>query len=106
MTAFGKALTAMFADGNMAVAALYREKGVGAGVTIRAARYSPTGTFGFAQSDIIANGEQIELRQADAPRFGEGDTLEIDGVLWCVTGDPERDPLGMSWVAPIERAIP
>jgi hypothetical protein len=104
MTAFGKALSAMFGDANMGEAALYREKGVGAGVAIRAARYRPSGASGFGQSEIISEGEQIEVRQADTPHLGAGDTFEIAGVLWQVVGDPERGGLDLTWIVPIREA--
>lgn len=105
MTAFGKALSAMFGDPNMGTAALYRQFGVGAGVAVRAARYSPSGTSAWAQGQIVAEGEQIEVSKADVPDLAERDTFEIDGVTWVVSGDPERGGLDMTWVAPVERAF-
>lgn len=105
MTAFGKALAAMFADPNMAVTALYRRAGVGAGDTVRAARYSPSGTSTFAQEQIIAEGEQIEVAKTDAPFLADGDTFEIGADLWAVKGDPERGGLDMTWIATLKKVI-
>lgn len=103
MSAFGKALSAMFSDPNMGAAALYRRAGVGAGDTVRAARYSPSGSSSWAQQQIIAEGEQIEVDKAAAPFLAAGDTFEIGADLWEVEGDVERGSLDLTWVATVKK---
>lgn len=101
MGVFEDALTAMLADTSMAVEATWRAGGAEPGVVLRAARYRPAAAAEFNGGLAIGDGEQIEVAQAAAPGLAEGDTFEIDGVVWQVRGTPERRGEGLTWLASV-----
>ncbi len=99
MTAFAAATSALFRDPNIAVDALYRRGGTGAGVSIRVVFSSPDQLAAFGEGRFVTDTMLIAVRVADAPGLGPGDTIEADGVLFEVRADPLRDADRLVWSA-------
>jgi hypothetical protein len=99
VTAFTAAATALFRDPNIAVDALYRPGGTGAGVSIRVVFSSPDQLAAFGEGRFVTDTVLIAVRVADAPGLGPGDTIETDAVLFEVRTDPVRDADRLVWSA-------
>ena len=99
MTAFAIAATAMFRDPNIAVDALYRPGGTGAGVSIRVVFSSPDQLAAFGEGRFVTDTVLIAVRVADAPDLAESDTVEIEGTLYTIRGAPVRDADRLVWSA-------
>ena len=97
MTAFAAATSALFRDPNIAVDALYRSGGAGAGVSIRVVFSSPDQLAAFGEGRFVTDTVLIAVRVADAPDLASGDTIEVDGVLFEVRADPVRDADRLVW---------
>lgn len=89
----------MFCDPNIAVDALYRPGGTGAGVSIRVVFSSPDQLAAFGEGRFVTDTVLIAVRVADAPGLGPGDTIEADAVLFEVRTDPVRDADRLVWSA-------
>ena len=99
MTAFAIAATALFRDPNIAVDALYRPGGTGAGVSIRVVFSSPDQIAAFGEGRFVTDTVLIAVRVADAPDLAESDTVEIEGTLYTIRGAPVRDADRLVWSA-------
>ncbi len=99
MTAFTAATSALFRDPNIAVDALYRPGGAGAGVSIRVVFSSPDQLAAFGEGRFVTDTVLIAVRVADAPGLCPGDTIEVDGALFEVRADPVRDADRLVWSA-------
>lgn len=99
MTAFTAAATAMFRDPNIAVDALYRPGGTGAGVSIRVVFSSPDQLAAFGEGRFVTDTVLIAVRVADAPDLAESDTVEINGSLYTIRSAPIRDADRLVWSA-------
>jgi hypothetical protein len=47
----------------------------------------------------VAGSTVFEIRIAEAPTLAEGDTIEVDGELHVVQGEPMRDAVCLVWTA-------
>ncbi|MCA3517443.1 MAG: hypothetical protein INF02_01960 [Phenylobacterium sp.] len=101
MTAFATATAALFRDRNIAVDALYRPGGIGAGVSIRVVFSSPDQLAAFGEGRFVTDTVLIAVRVADAPGLGTGDTINVDGVQFEVRTDPVRDVDRLVWSAEV-----
>jgi len=99
VTAFAIAATALFRDPNIAVDALYRPGGTGAGVSIRVVFSSPDQLAAFGEGRFVTDTVLIAVRVADAPDLASGDTIEVNGLLFEVRADPVRDADRLVWSA-------
>ena len=97
MTAFAIAATAMFRDPNIAVDALCRPGGTGAGVSIRVVFSSPDQLAAFGEGRFVTDTVLIAVCVADAPDLASGDTIEVNGLLFEVRADPIRDADRLVW---------
>ena len=97
MTAFAIAATAMFRDPNIAVDAVYRPGGTGAGVSIRVVFSSPDQLAAFGEGRFVTDTVLIAVCVADAPDLAESDTVEINGTLYTLRGAPIRDADRLVW---------
>ncbi len=97
MSAFGAAIDAIFADGNVGEDALWRSGGAGAGVPVRVVRKSPDSVVGFGDSRALLPSVLIDVRRSDIAEPAAGDTFEIAGDLYEVIAAPLSDGLGLVW---------
>lgn len=104
MTAFAAGLAALFADPNLAVAAVWRSGGLGGGVACRAILSRPDDVVEFSSSRARVGTHVAEIRIAEVPVIEKGDTLEIGGVIWRVQAAPERDVEALTWTVELVAA--
>jgi hypothetical protein len=99
MNAFAAALAAIFADPNLAVDALWRVGGAGAGVPVRVTLSNPDETVAFGERAIAYEARRVELLVSAVPVLAAGDTIEIDGEVYPVINRPKRDADRLVWSA-------
>lgn len=99
MSAFDAALDHLFEDQNLAVDALWRLRGIGSGLPVRVVVSAPDRSLEWRQAQIVVEFVFIEVRVSDVEKLARGDSFEVDGVVYVVTGDPVRDELRSSWKA-------
>lgn len=87
----------IFADPNMAMDALWRSGGVGAGIPVRVIRRAPDEVSSFSAGRFVSDTVLISVRVADAPTLKPGDTFEIGGELFEVRSEPLRDSDRLVW---------
>lgn len=96
---FSAALDDLFADPNLARNALWRAGGIDPAVPVRAIVRRPDRIGEFGETRIVAGSTVFEIRIAEAPTLAEGDTIEADGELHVVQGEPVRDAVRLVWTA-------
>lgn len=99
MNAFAFGVDILFTDPNLALDALWREDGVGAGVPVRVMRSAPDDVIEWRESRARVGTVFIDVRVSEAATLAKGDTFEIDGAIFTVTGAPERDTERLIWRA-------
>ncbi len=99
MTAFGFGVDVLFSDPNLSLAAMWREGGAFAGVPVRVMRSAPDDVIEWRESRARVGTVFIDVRVAEVPALAKGDTFDIDGVTFTVTGAPERDLERLVWRA-------
>ena len=101
---FDQAINDLFADPNLAVDGIWRAGGTGPVVPARVIVRRPDRIAEFGGTRISAATTLIEVRVADAPTLAEGDTLEVEGTLYIVQGEPMRDSARLIWTVEIHPA--
>jgi len=96
---FSTALDDLFADSNLTRNALWRAGGIDPAVPVRAIVRRPDRIGEFGEARIVAGSTQFEIRIAEALTLAEGDTIEVDGELYVVQGEPMRDAARVIWTA-------
>lgn len=99
MTAFDLATDSLFADQNLAVDALLRVGGTGPAQPIRVIRAMPDEFASFGEGRFVVDTVLLNIRLADAAELSAGDTVEIAGQLFEVSGTPTRDTGRLVWLA-------
>lgn len=99
MTAFAIGVDILFRDPNLAVDAVWKAGGSGAGKTVRVIRRAPDDTIEWRESRLRTPTVFLDVRVSEAVTLSKGDTFEIDGATFTVTGAPERDSLRLVWKA-------
>jgi len=97
MTAFATAMTAIFADRNMAVDALWLSGGVGPGVAVRVIRKSPDEITPFGAGRILSETTLLDARVADMPTPAPGDLINIGLESFIIQGAPKLDRERLIW---------
>jgi len=97
MTAFATAMTAIFADRNMAVDALWLAGGVGPGVAARVIRKSPDEITPFGAGRILSETTLLDARIADMPTPTPGDLINIGLESFIIQGEPKLDRERLIW---------
>ena len=97
MTAFATAMTAIFADRNMAVDALWLSGGVGPGVAVRVIRKSPDEITPFGAGRILSETTLLDARVADMPTPALGDLINIGLESFIIQGAPKLDRERLIW---------
>ena len=97
MNAFATAMNVIFADPNMAVAALWFAGGTGPGVTVRVIRKSPDEITPFGAARIMSETTVLEARVADMPTPAPGDLIRIGPEDFLLQGEPKLDRERLIW---------
>ena len=97
MNAFATAIDRIFADPNMAVAALWFAGGTGPGVAVRVIRKSPDEITPFGAARIMSETTQLEARVADMPTPAQGDVIRIGAEDFLLQGEPKLDRERLIW---------
>jgi len=100
-SALSAALDTLFADPNIARDAIWRVAGAGSGVAIRAVVRRPEAISAFGDTRLVTPVALVDLRVSEAPTIAPtiaaGDTIEIDGDILLVQGEPVRDAERLIW---------
>lgn len=99
MTAFAFGVDLLFLDQNLALDALWRAGGAGAGVPVRVIRSAPDDVVEWRESRVRVATVFIDVRVSEVVTLSKGDTFEISGVIYTVNGAPERDTERLVWRA-------
>ena len=97
MNAFATAIDRIFADPNMAVAALWFAGGTGPGVTVRVIRKSPDEITPFGAARILSDTTVLEARVVDMPTPAPGDLIRIGLEDFLIQGEPKLDRERLIW---------
>ena len=97
MNAFATAINVIFADANMAVAALWFAGGTGPGVAVRVIRKSPDEITPFGAGRILSETTMLEARVVDMPTPASGDLIRIGAENFLLQGEPKLDRERLIW---------
>lgn len=97
MTAFAAAVDDLFADPNLARDTLWRAGGSGPAVPVRVIARRPDRIAEFGETRVVVPAAMFDVRVSEIPAIAEGDTLEIDGAVFAVQGEPLKDAEGLVW---------
>lgn len=101
---FAEALNDLFNDPNLGTDALWRAGAADPGIPVRVIVRQPDRIAEFGDTRIAAATTVLEVRVAEAPTFAEGDTLEVEGAVYIVQGEPVRDASRLVWTAEVRPA--
>ena len=103
MNVVAMALDALFADGNIAVDAVYTpEGGVPQLVRVVTRRADEVSSFGDAR--LWSETTRVDLRVAEVAEPRPGDRIEIDGEAFLIQGEPVRDRERLVWTLDLRPA--
>lgn len=97
MSAFAIALSAIFRDRNMAVDVEYRAGGGIPGVIVRAIKASPTMDMDYQSTRLRSDALIVDVMVAEVAQPRPDDAVVLDGDIYLVDGEPERDSEGLIW---------
>lgn len=97
VAAFTTAINALFADPNLGRDAVYRAGGANPGVPVRVILRRPDRIDVFGETRIATETLVIEVRVSDVAAPADGDTIELDGAVYVVQGEPIRDAERLVW---------
>ena len=97
-SAFATAIDVLFADPNLGVNAIHRAGGEAPGTTVKAIVRQPdrVGTFGATR--IATATTMLDIRTSEVAAPAEGDTIEMDGTIYVIQGEPIRDAERLIWI--------
>lgn len=97
MSIFSIAVDTLFNDRNLGLDALWRAGGSGDGVPVRVIRSAPDDVVEWRESRARTRTVFIDVRVSQVPNLAKDDTFEIGGVVFAVTGAPQRDSERLVW---------
>ena len=97
MNAFMGAIDDLFANPDIARDAVWRPGGTGNGTSVRAIARRPDRIAEFGETRVAVPTAVFDIRVSEIPAIAEGDTLEIDGAVFAVQGEPLKDAEGLVW---------
>jgi len=97
MTVLGAAIEMLFADPNLSSVAVYRIQGTSDSVAIRVIARRPDQVLDFGDTRIHTETSLFDVRVSEVPSPRPGDTLEVDGEIFVVQGEPVRDGERLIW---------
>lgn len=96
---FAIGVDVLFRDPHLGLDALWRSGGAGAGLPVRVIRRAPDDVLNWRESRVRVETVFIDVRVSEVPVLSKGDTFEITGAVFVVTGAPERDSERLVWKA-------
>ena len=96
-SAFAAAIDVLFADPNLGVNAIYRADGETPATMIRAIIRQPDRVATFGETRIAAATTIFDIRTSDIIAPAEGDTIEMNGTVYFIQGEPIRDAERLIW---------
>jgi hypothetical protein len=96
-SAFTTAIDVLFADPNLGTAAVWRAGGADPGIPVRVIVRQPDRIGNFGETRIAAATLVIDVRVSEVAAPAEGDTIEIDGSVYIIQGEPIRDAERLIW---------
>lgn len=99
MTAFDLAADSLFNDPNLAADGLLRLGGTDPAQSIRVIRTMPDRFANFGDGRFVVDTVLLNIRLSDAAVLSAGDTVEIAGPLFEISGTPTRDTARLVWLA-------
>jgi hypothetical protein len=99
MSAFALAARAMFRDRNMAVDALYKAGGEGAGVTVRVIKRAPDRIANFTEGRFVTDTILIDFLVSEVADPATGDSFTIGDEVLELRSEPVRDSERLIWAA-------
>ena len=96
MSAFDTAMQALFADGNLGVAATYLPL-QGTNKSVRVITKAPDVYQQVGQSNIETPSFVLEVQVVDCPALVQGDRFQIGANIYTVQGEPRKDSVGLTW---------
>ena len=97
MTVFAAAIDALFADPNLGTDAVFRAGGADPGMPVRVIVRQPDRIGTFGETRIATETTIVDIRASDIAAPAEGDTIEIDGTVYIIQGEPIRDAERLIW---------
>ncbi len=97
MTIFAAAIDALFADPNLAIDTVYRVGGADAEVPVRAIVRQPDRIGEFGETRVVAETVMIDIRVSEVAAPAEGDTIQVNGTVYVIQGEPIRDAERLVW---------
>lgn len=106
MSVFAGAVATMFRDRNMTVPAIWRPRGGGADVALRAMRKSPDALSSFGQASLVSDQTVADIMVSAAPSIGPGDLLIIGADWFVVQSEPMRDRERLTFTLDLRQVPP
>jgi hypothetical protein len=97
MNAFTAAIDILFTDPNLGVNTIYRAGGAGEAITLRAIVRQPDRIGTFGETRIATQTTLLDIRTSDIAAPAAGDTIEMDGTVYVIQGEPIRDAERLTW---------
>ena len=96
-SAFTAAIDALFADPNLGVDAIYRPGGANPGTAFKAIVRQPDRIGTFGETRIATETTMFDIRTSEVAAPAEGDTIEMNGAVYVIQGEPARDAERLIW---------
>ena len=97
MNAFTAAIDVLFSDPNLGADAIYRAGSETPATMIRAIIRQPDRIGTFGETRIAAATTIFDIRTSDIAAPAQGDTIEMDGTVYIIQGEPLRDAERLTW---------
>ena len=102
-SAFASAISALFADSNIARDAVYIAGG-GTPRLIRVVTRRADDVTSFGGARLWSETTRLDLRVAEVPTPRTGDRIEVDGEGFLIQGEPVRDTERLVWTVDLRPA--
>jgi hypothetical protein len=97
VSAIGMALETLFTDPNIGRDAFWRIGGTGGPAPVRVVPRQPDRIESFGETRIQSETARFDVRASEVPNPRPGDTLEIEGEVFVIQGEPVRDSERLVW---------
>ena len=104
MNIFAAAIDALFADPNLGLDAVYRAGGADPAVPVRVVLRRPDRVGEFGETRIVAGVVMIDVRVSEVAVPAEGDTIQAEGTVYIIQGQPLRDAECLVWTLEVRPA--
>ena len=103
LNAFRAAIDALFGDPSLGMDAVYRADGTDPGVPVRVIVRRPDRIGTFGETRIATETTMFDIRVSEIAVPAEGDSIEVDGTVHVIQGEPIRDAEGLIWTIEARR---